>query len=404
MSLSISSFFRSKAQATLVNSVIRRFTFNGSDVSARVTEFAELGHDVNDFITGEYVLEVENVSGTFNSLYLNKTQFYKSGIFEYGFATEAGSEDMVQLFGGVLTKASMKGSSARLHFRDKLTLLTEKKIGDDKNHVAYTASNYNPADLAWYLITSYGGLSTVKSTSNPDVDYPTWESWYNGFAGDSVVVQGYFKGETVAEALEKIARLTDSSIYDEGDNKVDFARWTAVSTAYLTITDSHIIGDVELSVTGNELVNHVDVLINYNTSSDTWGGLVTRVNTDSVNSYGEHKETYDDTTVWFVNSAAAINQAERIVFRRKEPNLVARAVTPLCFIDANIGDVIYMTSRVHSFDQKIMTLTKYSVDVNKNRMVLDIDEGFGRSPGKMTGLTLDDPYWGLLDQSYNALF
>lgn len=404
MSLSITSFFRSKAQATLVNSVIRRFTFNGSDVSARVTEYAELAHDVENFISGDYVLEVENASQTFNNLYVDKTQFYKEGSFQYGFATESGSEDIVQLFGGVLTKASFKGPTARLHFQDKLTRLIEKKIGDDQTPVSFANSNYNPADLAWYLITSYGGLSAVQSTSNPDVDYPTWESWRSGFAGDSITVQAYYDGQTVAEALQNIAKLTDSSVYDEGDNKLDFGRWTAVSTHYLTMTDSHVIGDLSLSITGAELINDVDVHIGYNPTSDTWNGVITKQHTPSVGSYGAHKEVYDDTSVWFVNSSAAVNHAERILYRRREPNLTARATTPLCFIDANIGDVIYLTSRVASFNAKVMTLTKYSIDVNRNRMVLDLDEGFGRNPGKLTGFILDDTYWGLLDQSYNLLY
>lgn len=404
MGLSITSFFRSKAQATVVNSIIKRFTFNGSDVSARVLNYSEVSHSAKDFIAGDYVLEVENASQTFNSLYVDKTQFYKDGVFEFGFATEAGSEDLVQLFGGTLTKASMVGGRAKLHFQDKLTGLTQKYIGDDQTAVSYTTSNYNPADLAWYLVTSYGGLSTVKSSSNPDIDYATWLSWHTGFADDSVVVQGHFNGETVAEALQNIARLTDSTVFDEGDNKVDFARWTAITSFYLTLSDSHTIGDVELSITGNDVINRADVLINYNPSSDTWGGSVTRVNTSSVNSYGEHPEVYDDTTVWYVNSVAAINQAERTVFRRKEPNLRARLRTPLCFIEGNVGDIVYFTSRVHSFNQKIMTLTDYTIDLDNHQMTLELDEGFGRSPGKIIGFVLDDAYWGLLDQSYNALF
>ena len=404
MSLSITSFFRSKAQSTLVNSVIRRFTFNGSDVSARVTAFTEIGHDTANFVAGDYVLEVENASGIFNSIYLDKLQFFETGSLEFGFATETGSEDVVQLFGGMLTKATFRGGVARLHFQDKLTRLTEKKIGDDQTIVSFTASNYNPADLAWYLVTSYGGLSAVASSSNQDIDYPTWQTWWNGFDGDSIVVQGQFAGDTVAEALEKLARLTDSVIYDEGDNKVDFARWTAVSTFYLTLTDSHTIGDLDLEITGDELINTVDVLTNYNPSSDTWGGSITRINTGSVNSYGVHKEVYDDTSIWYVNSVAAINHADRIVFRRKEPNLRVRATTPLHFIEANVGDPVYLTSRVHSFDQKIMTLTKYTIDLNDGLMVLDIDEGFGKVPGKITGFILDDPYWGVLDGTHNALY
>ena len=405
MGLTVSSFFKSKVQGTRVNSIIKRFTFNGSDVSARVIDYAEFTHDTTQFVPGDYVVEVENAGQIFNSLYLDKTQFYKIGTIEYGFSIEGGGGyDTVQLFGGELTKANFRNGRVQMHFQDKLTRLTEKKIGDDKNPISYTSSNYYPSDLAWYLVTSYGGLSTVKSDSNIDIDYATWAAWHNGFVADSVVVQGRFDGQNVAEALQKIARLTDSTIFDEGDNKIDFARWAGVTSFFHTITDSHTTETAQLELTGNELINTVDVLIGYNPSSNSWAGTITRVNTPSVNSYGVHKEVYDDTNVWFVNSVAAINQADRITFRRKEPNLRARLKTPLCFLDAVVGDMVYYTSRVHSFDNKLMTLTAYSVNIDDHTMVLDIDEGFGKAGGKIQTFILDDAYWGLLDNSHNPLY
>lgn len=404
MGLSITSFFRSKASATQVSSIIKRFTFNGSDVSARVTEYAEVSHNAVDFIAGDFVLELENASQTFNPMLFNKQQFYKAGTFEYGFATATGSEDLIQLYGGVLTKMAFGKGAVRLHFQDKLTRLKERYIGTDKTPVAYTSSNYNPADLAWYLVTSYGGLSVVASTSNPDIDYQTWVDWKAVFTGDSVVVQAHFKGEDVAVALEKIARLTDSTIFDEGDNALDFARWSAITSYYHTVTDSHMLDSPEIEISGDEMINKVDVLIGFDPITTSWTGTITRQNTPSVNSYGEHKEVYDDTNVWFVNSVAAINQADRITFRRKEPNLRAKIRTPLAYLDAVVGDMVYLTSRVHSFDAKLMTLAAYSIDVDNHTMVLEVDEGFGRSPGKMAGFILDDDYYGLLDQSYNALY
>lgn len=404
MTLSVTSFFLSKAQSTKVNSIVKKFTFNNSDISAHVTAYDTIAHHAGDVIGADFVLDVENASQIFNSLLTDKTQFFKDGAFEFGFVNEQGSEDLVQFFGGVLTKVHFRKGGAKLHFQDKLALLEDKFIGSDDSPVSYTGSNYNPADLTWYWVTSYGGLSTVKSDSNPDIDYTTWQSWWTQFDDDSVVAQAYFDGQSVADALEAVAKLTDSVIYDEGDNRLDFARWTGVTSQTHILTNSHIRGDLSVQMTGREIINRVNVLIGYDPSSETWAGTITRANTASVNSYGVYEATYDDSNVWFVNSVAAINQADRIVFRRREPNTKVKATTPLVFLDAVVGDMVQITSSVHSFDQKMMTLTGYSVDTDGYTMELEIDEGFGRASGRVQGFLLDDAYWGILDAAYNPLY
>ena len=404
MTLGVSSFFQSKAQSTKVNSIIQRFTFNGSVISGRVRRFDTIVHNAEDVLGATFVLDVENASGDFNSFITDKVQFYKDGSFEFGFATEGGSEDLVQLFGGILTDVSYSDDGVSLRFEDKLALLKDKPIGSDESPVDWTTSDYNLADLAWYAVTSYGGLSAVKSSSNPDIDYATWLSWWTGFDGDSIVVQAYLQGESVTEFLEAAARLSDSTIYDEGDNKLDFDRWTGVTSQTHTVTDSHITELVNIDVTGKEMINQVDVLIGFNPTSDTWAGTISRANTASVNSYGAQAETYDDTRVWFVNSVAAINHADRIVFRRKEPNVVAKVRTPLVFLDAVVGDMVLLTLPQYGFDNRLMTLARYEIDTEDKMMELSIDEGFGRAAGKVQGFILDDGYWGLLDQSYNPLY
>ena len=399
MGLDISSSYRSLMQATLVTSIDTVVTFNGSDVSARVSKYGTISHDITDVVGGTFWVEFENNDRVFNSLLTDKTQFFSEGKIEFGFPS-----DLVQFFAGTLTKVRMREKSATLTFKDILSRLGEKVIGSEESPISFTGSDYNPADLAWILQSSYGNLSSVKSSSNPDVDYGAWLSWWTQFDTDSVVVQGYYKGETVLEALEHIAKATDSVIYDEGDNRLDWARWAGVTSYTHTVNDSYITGRMDVDMTAVEIINKVNVLINYNPSSGTWGGTVTEVNTSSQNSYGEYEETYDNKTVWFVNSLAAINQAQRIVFRRKEPNIRVSIPTPLRYLDAVVGDMVELTTEVYSFDAKLMTLTGYTIDFNKKTMTLEVDEGFGRASGKMQGFILDDAYWGLLDETYNPLF
>ncbi len=405
MSLSVSSFFIEKSQATVVNSIIKRFTFNGSDISPQVMTYGTIVHDVAEIAGGSMVIELENASQVYNSFFTDKTQFFKDGTFEFGFATAAGSEDLTQFFGGELIDIDMDDAQrVTMRFSDKLARLGDRKIGTEESPVSFTGSDYNPADLAWFVQASYGGLSEVKSTSNPDVDYPTWLGWWQGFDDDSVVVRAEFTGETVLEALEKIAKLTDSVIYDEGDNRLDYERWTGVTSFRHTISESYVLGVPDVTIVAEELINRVEILFDHNPTSGTWAGSITKQNTASVNSYGLREEIYDDSVVWYVNSLAAINQAERTVFRRKEPNVKAKVKTPLRFLEAVVGDMVEISLAVHSWDVKLMTLTGYEIDFMEKTMVLDIDEGFGRTSGKVTGFLLDDAYWGLLDQSYNPLF
>lgn len=402
MSLNVSSFFRSKMESTNPSSIVLKFTFNGSDISGKVVRYGAVSRDITEVIGSGFVLEIENASQTFNSLMTDKTQFFQEGVFEYGFVTDAGSEDTIQLFGGELVKARFKETEANLSFRDKLIKLKKFKVGTNDNPVSFTNTEVNPADLAWWVVTSYGGLSSIKSTSNPDIDYASWLDWWEVFDDNNTIMQAQFEGEDVVEIINTIQEITDSAIYAEGNNKLYFNRWTGVTSDTLTVTDS-VTMRIDMDIEGTHIVNKAKVLIGYDPTSKTWAGEVTRQNTASINSFGVFEKVFDDTSVWHVDSVSAVNLADRFVYRRKEPNMKLQIKTPLVFLDGQIGDEVLVTSEVYSLDQKPVNLFGYRIDTGKGMMTLVADEGFGKGPGRLRGFILDDDYWGLLDQDYNPL-
>jgi hypothetical protein len=391
-------------ESTNPSSIVEKFTFASSDISAKVTKYAAISRSAGDVIGSGLTIEAENASQTFNSLETDRAQFFKTGTYDFGYSTESGTNDTIQLFGGELVGAKFKETKVKMSFEDRLSRLKNRKVGSRQSPVSFTNTSVNPADLGWWIVTSYGGLSTVKSTSNTDISYQHWQDWFDIFDDESIAVSANFEGDSVIEILENIQKLTDSTIYAEGDNKLYFNRWTGVASDTITITDSFISGPVEQTINGNDILNRVIVQINYTPSSDTWGGQITSQNTESVNSYGLFETVYDNETVWFVDSPSAINQAERVVFRRNQPNATYKFKTPLTFLDGQLGDEILLTTQVYSLSARPFTLQGYKITTGKKtEMTLELDEGFSRAGSRLNGFILDDAYWGLLDEPYNPL-
>lgn len=400
--LSVTSHFQSKIDATNPSSIVEVFTFQNSDMSNRVLNYGVISRNADQVIGGDYVVELENASQTFNSLLINKLQFFQQGKYEYGFSTESGTNDTIQMFGGKLVKADFRETKVTLTFEDLLARLKERTVGTKKNPVTF--ANANPADLAWSVVTSYGALSTVKSSSNTDIEYQHWLNWWTIFDDETILVNANLEGQTVIEILSTLQKLTDSTIYAEGSNKLHFHRWSGIVSGTITITDSIVTGISNLGITGTTMVNKFRVMTNYNTTSNQWAGEIEAESPDSVNSYGLFEAVYDDTSIWFVDSTSALNLAQRLVFRRATPNIKVNIHVPLTHINAEIGDEILLTTQIYSLDGKVLNLNGYDINTEAGIMTMRADEGFGKGSGRLQGFILDNSSYGLLDQTYNPIF
>ena len=404
MSLSVTSHFNFKMLSTNPTSMVHVFTLASSDFTSRALKYGSVSRDATDVIGGNWKVTVENASQLFNDLYVDKTKFLQDATYDFGYSTESATNETVQLFGGVFIGADYNESKVVLSFRDKLAQLQDKKIGSKESPVTFTNTNVSAADLGWWIVTSHGGLSAIQSTSNPDINYATFVEWQTAIDADSIVVNANFTGEDLPDTLDVLQRLTDSVIYAEGDNKIYFNRWTgAASLDTVTIADSDTAGKIKLSLKASTIVNKVDVLIGYNPTSDTWLGTVTEQNTTSVNTFGAQELIFDDTSIWLPTSATALNLAQRITYRRAEPNRQFTVPTPLKFLNIQLGDEVAFTSRVYSLDDETFTLQGYTVDTENKEQTITLDEGFGQGAGRLRGFVLDDAVWGLLDQDYNPL-
>lgn len=404
MSITITASYRTWMESTKPNSILSKFTFNNSNLSNRVIQFPTIIREAGD-ITGETVVfDIENASQLFNSLNTNREQLLKTGIFEYGYTSGNGSEDLIQMFGGELTRVELNEGRGKMIFENKLTKLKRRRIGSETVPIDYTNSLHNPADLAWYICTSHGGLSGVQSTSNSDIDYTTWNAWKTALSDDVIGVNAYFEGNDLIETLELLQRLTDSVIWSQGDNKIYFSRWTGTSSYNITITDSYIVGKIDYKLNTDSILNKVTVQLSYNTQQNTWAGQIVYQNSDSVGSYGIFEAIYDDTLIWYCTSATAMNLAQRLCYRRGNANAGITFDTPLRFLDISFGDYIDFTTQVYSLSGKKLNLKKYSIDTDAKIMTIVADEGFDRGAGRLSGFIIDDTYYGLLDQTYNPLF
>jgi len=408
MSVAISSFFKSKLSATTVNSIIKR-VYIGSNVLSGYLDFGSVTYTSRDVIGGDMSINLDAAESPDNTILLSRDKSFllQPTSMQFGFKTTGGGEDLIEFFKGEFREARYSKGKVQIRLKNLLYGLGKKEVGTVDSPVDFTGSNYNPADLVWTVQVSYGLLSDIKSSSNPDIDYNSWLTWHDTMAGDSITVKAYFDGQTVPEILEKTRDLTDSLIWEGTENKLFYARWTGATSETHIVADSHIIGDPEIIETADSILNQITVKLNYNVTSDSWGGEITRINSSSVNSFGTQDFTFDDKKIWFSTSATAINLADRLVFRRKEPNVSIKVPVNFDFIDTTlneIGENVEFSWGMYGIDRKQMTLLGMEFDFDKFILTLDIDEGFGFSSGRAFGFILDDNNFGLLDASNNPLF
>ncbi len=394
--------FKANLVETAVNSVDMVFTFGGDNWAPLVLKYPTITRDTRKIVAGEVRFSVTRQHSFTKAVISSKTGFGADCAFSYGFAMTSTSKDTVGMFAGPLTGATAAGDAAELTFDDKFARLNDMKIGTNESPDYWTAEN--PAELAWRLLVSYGDLDPTASAANTDIDYNAWSSWHNVFDNDTIEIESWFDGQSVTEALQKIAKLTDSVINQTGNGKVFCTKHVGINSVHGTITDSYIRGDVEVEVKKDDLVNDVTVLYDYDFVNEEWGGSVTVQNTLSVSSWGSHEKVIDDTNVWYATSAPAQTHAEKLVFRRHEPNTVYKtSVTPE-FMLQSVGDVMAFTSNVVGVTSKYMVLQQTKHDMQKGKIGVVFDEGMGGSPAPfLNGFVLDDEVLGKLDQDSNPL-
>jgi hypothetical protein len=274
-----------------------------------------------------------------------------------------------QVFVGKISKVKYDNNNLALSMTDKLKQLSERVMGSTDNPVAYLSSNYLPSDIAWWSVVSYGGWSSVQSTSNPDIDYTAFQEWAAIFSGDNIYVQARFEGSKVTATLRKIQRMTDSAIFMK-NNKLSFKRFTIANSEFLNLADSNVV-DSALEIDETQIINKQYVFANYDVSSDIFATTVFIQNTASTNSYGLREEIEKDQSIWYTTSANAQNLAERIIFLRSNPYERVDIQTNLSGLLYELGDMVTLTDSSIGLPIQPYRITGKSF--NMDSCVIDFD-------------------------------
>lgn len=338
MPLSVTSWFVQQCTED-APPVKRTFTIGTSDYSSFVTRWPKVSAAWDDARPRSVNMEMTNVAGTFLFIRDTPTTMTNSCSLKFGFTHPASGDELVTMFSGRIDKVSYRGDGrCTLTLIDKTHQLANRIIGSTTAPVVWSGATQLPSDIAWWSVTSYGGFSSVKSSSNPDIDYTSFAAWAAVFSADTVYMHGRFTGQKVTEILRSISRHTASAIY-MNQGKLTFQRFLTPNTTAVSIDDTYVL-DSSSTIDDDDMVNKSYVFAGYAPNSNYWTITTFSANTSSVNSYGLHERIEKDSTIWYVSSAHARNMAERVLFTSARPYEKYEVTTQLAPMIAMIGETL----------------------------------------------------------------
>lgn len=343
------------------------------DFSKYVTRWPKIKHHWNSFKPNNITISLANESGAFNFLHEDKLSLRKDCTIKFGYyAVDSMSEpELTTLFNGNINNMSFGKGVCKLSITDKWDSLTRLILGSDDEPIDYTTSDYLVGDMAWYLVTSHGGLSADSTTNNPDIDVAAYSDWAEGFETDTVKMQAYFTGQRTTEGLRGIGKQTDSAIYVNESNKLTFERFTIVNTEITSLTNETIL-DASLNIDEDDMVNKQIVQAGYDVESDYFTITVNDEDIGSVNSFGSVEDIIENDLVWFVDSVSALNAAQRYVLRKSEPYDVVDIQSTLYPVLSQIGDTMNVVDPMTGIAGQFRTLAK-EIDLDKGIVKLNGD-------------------------------
>ena len=364
MAYDVSSSFESQTRSKSPN-VERTFTIAGSDYSDRVIKWPKFKRTWDDIRPRTIQIKLANGDKGMNFLRTDKTLMEGQCLLNMGVVGET-----IILFEGKIRATKYLKEDCNISIVDKFQQLSERKMGSSDVPVNYMSSNYLPSDIAWWAVTSYGGYSNLTSSNNPDIDYDAFATWAGVFSGDSVFVEGTFDGQKVTEVLRKISRHTHSAIFIK-ENKISFHRFGLADANVSSLGPADII-DMELSFDTSDITNRQYVSGDFNTSTKAHQFTVLQASSASVNSFGIKETTLLDNNLWYVNSASAINLAQRKILANAEPDDSITVQTGLVGLPRQIGETMLVEDAFHNISESYRILD-HQVDMDSGKTLFRID-------------------------------
>lgn len=388
MTHQVSSWFIEQSLKKTPNNIVRKFYLGSSDYSDYVMKWPKFKNEWNKLRPSQLRVQLANENRTFNFLRDTKLILNTDSELLFGYTHPQSGDELISLFLGKTDNVKYARELVDITVMDKFKQLTERVVGSSEEPVTFTGSNYLPADIAWWLVTSYGGLDTVKSSSNIDIDYDTWLTWWDVFSADSVFMNASFDGQKVNECIRKIGRHTYSAIFIH-ENKITFDRFTLADTHVNSFNDSSII-DLSLEFSGHDIINKQYIFADFSTDSDFHQTTVFDQNISSINSYGLRENNEKDENIWYVGSGPALNAAQRVTSVQAEPDDKISFNAPLMGVVRLIGETVTVVDTFHEIDGSYRVMST-DFDSDKGIFTLNADRSQVFGGFILDTSTLDGP-------------
>ena len=371
MAYSVTSWFQQQMESSGVQPK-RILTLGGSDYSDYVITWPKIKRTTQDLRSVNLSIPLANEDGHLNLFFKNTYNIPAACLLQIGFTHPTSGDEMATIYTGTLEKVSYSQNRCTLKVRDKIYNLTQYKVGD--SDVPVTVNSTIPSDIAWTLCTCYGELSSIASTSNPDIDYTKWLAWAGVFSADSIHMSTRYEGKKVSEALSSIAKMTDSAIYVEGDGKIAFDRFNNPSSLDSTLSYEYTT-KFNIDVDSLRVINRQYVNLLYSASSNYWQGVVCSVDSVSVNSFGLHEDILKDDSCWFVSSTDASIISARKIDLYSQPPKQFNVQTGLRLINKQLGETLRLVNSFYGVDSSQgWRMTEYQIDLKTGLCDYTMDE------------------------------
>lgn len=347
----------------------KRFTFE-EGVTDRTVKLLNMGtfsqkqYEGDELTSSDITVECLNDSKEFNFLISTKTNIGKIGKLELGFDGE-----WITRYRGYLDEVEFiteDRPKCQMVFVSKAKRAIERSLGSGAFPLDYSTSAWNPADLAWDLLTTRGGLDSTTSTANIDIDYTSWLAYKSICSSLTFSLKGYFTGQSIAEALRLICLLTDAVIYGETDGKYYFKKFIPAESinAYLFTEANTHLQSGQMYLNKKRIINKAKTWYGYNPATGAWGGSVTHEDATSQTNYSLMGREFDNTGVWHADLSSATASGERLVARYSEPveTVTFKTKPGTQAMIHQLGDMIFLTWGQIDYSMRLMRI--YGINGN----------------------------------------
>ncbi len=332
------------------------------------------------------------------------------------------SGENLDIFTGKLDDIEYIGDTAILKFRDKMGYIFDRKIGSEEEPVdLYTAvaddgtdwsGGKSPADMMWYILTDskYGGLDNTASSANVDINYTQFQTWETKMAALGFLLQGNFTGQTIGDILSKIATMSHSTFFAEGDGLIYCRYWLdEIDSAGSADHDlDNIFKPLTMRTGTGDIINRVTVFWGYDAATGNWSDHVDKdtnvdlEDTTSQTNYGLRPRTYEDVNVWLPTAVAADAFGEKVIVWWADPRQEVEMDTGLMGFPHQLSDamrIIYPMLRIETENDKAYAIEELTLNIEDGTCSWKM-----RKANLQDYFILDHASLGLLDEATNPVF